>query len=455
MGDQSNSWRCPNLRYQPRLGSRTLSRDGIRHGDIWVLGLGLTILGFCSKHLKAQVSIRLQIQIVRGKRMASCVSQGRNKALARWLQCFMVAAATFLLFPTVVVNAQQGMPSRVEVQQWLEQYEQAYHGMEVLAPISDSTSTPPLTRISRGGDCVIWECHDKNNVDGHGLVETITVVYSCPKFSVRLNQSKLNGSLRGVLNHGTLAPVNFAAMMEFSCFLGYSGVNGLRFSQIVSHPRASVEIEPANRFDQDGILVIAKIPRQPTLELFFVQKEAPRLLGIKTIVSKGDELIDWQGVYRYGEPPPKEWDELTNTGLNDKYSETEVGPIEYDSKGKPKAANTHSITISNNDERSVFQFRFEILSYSPLREDLPPNQVVTTKMKLPERLAIQMYGTNVPHELRDGRLVSLLDGVAMEVGSKVGFRKPSGYERFGWLALFVTLLVLLGIAYYVYRKRME
>lgn len=376
--------------------------------------------------------------------------------LFSWVFLSLIASlnSATLIEPSVGACSQdEEMATRAEVISWLEEYEQAFLGMEVTTPPRNKNCQGSITRISRNGDTIIIEDYTKNDVEGFGLLESIVVNYSCPNYSVKLVQSKRKGIPSSSINKGVVGPENLAISGFMGPWmLGFNAATGQRYSEIVADPRADVQIKQVNRFDINGLTVVVKIPRRVDIEFFFVRKPTPRILALTTRVSKGYEGISWYGKQIAGEPPRKD-SGIPPNPVYYKYFEYDTGLIEYDKNGKPKRADCRLTFIALDGDETVRDWPNEIQSYRPLKEDLPKSQVVPKRFDLPDRLPVDVWGTNVPHELRDGRLVSLLDGVAMDVGPKVGFRSSTLFERYRWLLSIAILVALAGVVYYVYSKR--
>lgn len=346
--------------------------------------------------------------------------------------------------------------TRSDVIKWLEDYERAYWGMRVVASSPGGAYEPQVQRFSKDGNTAISELYAKQYIPGHGVRENIVCDYLCSDYCLSLTQTVLEGFKQGIYEGALRSEDHFPVAFSNPWLLGLLQTTGLRFSQVVADPRSIIAIKPGHRFNQDGLEVDVKIPGKGELGLFFIDRDSPKLLGGRQQLKRGDKVVHIKGVSKLGFPRPKEWNETVaedGDGVAIEFSEAEAGPIEYDKNGKPKRV-VVQYTIRQTDGKVIAsQVVQSIESYRPLREDLPKNQVVPSKMELPERLPIQMWGTNVPHELRDGRLVSLLDGEAMEVGQKVGFRSPTFFERHRWLLSFAVLVGLGGIGFYVYHRR--
>ncbi len=331
-------------------------------------------------------------------------------------------------------------PTKAEALDWLKDYETKYHGMEIVFRGGGGSFSDQLVRLSRNGEAMSVEITISNDSSD----VTTNSEYACPAFSIELNSNILNGNPNGSLNVGVIGSNGHVQRGSGGFFLlGYEINNGLRFSEVVGANNATISSSTTNRFDVDGFELVATRPNFPKFKFFFAAKPRGRLLGIDIDVKKGDKiLVPWERNYTVGEDEPD--------GLES--STFELGPISYDSMGRQISTPwTWNGIIKGKDVAQ--NMGEEIYSYKPLEKDLPSDRAEFVNRKLPPRVPVKVFDSPVPHELRDGRLVAVIDSKAIEVGEKVGFRPPEGVRRFNWVLYFGLFLALAISIYLVVRKR--
>lgn len=139
-----------------------------------------------------------------------------------------------------------------------------------------------------------------------------------------------------------------------------------------------------------------------------------------------------------------------------------IGPIEYDADGGIKSEMLHpeSKVLVKSDGQRVLDgapdhrvFNYTVRPLKPGEFSL--ERIDVEAFGIPERLPALVPDSVVPYELRDGRLVKLVDARAQEVARESGFRRPSFWSRFRVFIIAFIAIVVGGVGWAIYRGRVE
>jgi hypothetical protein len=309
----------------------------------------------------------------------------------------------------------------------------------------------PKTLIAADGNTIVNLFRiegETSTAQGRQRLKRVIGVYSNSHHSVEANLASFQPSgtselfCRGVIHDRFMAIQNSTA----PSLLGFSFETLERFSTIVSRASAKLSVKPSSQFGTKGFELEAIVPLRGHFIFYFSASPDLRLLGLESKWRGDIEMEQWEGTIIRGKKPPANW-----KGPSYEYSKNvnlKFGPITYDAKGKPVKVLIDS-TFEENSKPTVGLTACEILSYRLLSVELPQDRVVFPGIELPSRIDVKMFRTAVPHELRDGRLVAVLDGLAIEAG-KTGFRKSSPWR--GRMIYGAVVLALIGAFYFWIRR---
>lgn len=334
------------------------------------------------------------------------------------------------------------------------EYEQSYWGTEIT--VRDDFLNPnnghddPVVSISRDGRSYAVELCVATDQAGK-RVKTFNGYFSNQQYSIHITGRSQTPSTHIEMCWGAVGPENLAIKhVSISPLLGYLNMTGERFSTLCEMPGARRQIEQTRMFDTDVVALIVDAPKRTLTTFFFLQGQKPKLVGVARDVRPGDRIVHWEGARNFGTPPPQSW----NVGDDSQYTNTRVviGPIEYDRQGKP----TRAVVLTTYERNGVpgsIRTTLEIASSRSLPAERTLDGVEFKNLSLPARVPVKVYGNGIAHELRNGRLVSVLDAQSIEVAAKVGFRRPDLWQQYRWYLLLILVIAVLSVVYYVHRRQ--
>ena len=126
------------------------------------------------------------------------------------------------------------------------------------------------------------------------------------------------------------------------------------------------------------------------------------------------------------------------------------GPIVYDSDGFPVSAKHEAHRYGKDGSLAEVKNgpHWKILSHSELKAgDLSAERLNIEAFGIPKKLGAHV-DSPVPYELRDGRLVKLVDGRSEKIVQESGFRKPSFWSRWMYPLIAAVPLVFAAIVWW-------
>lgn len=174
----------------------------------------------------------------------------------------------------------------------------------------------------------------------------------------------------------------------------------------------------------------------------------PDFTGSTKIVKFGEELED-KGVVAIENtvgPVLYEDDQISGIGAMSLHPSS----VWVKSDGTKERPHAREVDHSDNS-RDTAQ-----LTVRPLKPgEFSLERIDVEAFGIPERLPALVPDSVVPYELRDGRLVKLVDARAQEVARESGFRRPSFWSRFRVFIIAFIAIVVGGVGWAIYRGRVE
>lgn len=161
-----------------------------------------------------------------------------------------------------------------------------------------------------------------------------------------------------------------------------------------------------------------------------------------------DNRIEFIGITRSPEVLRRTREGLDPYGKVDGWEKTRVvcGPISYDRKGKPIACKRVSeVDYENKPSEVVELAELRIASYEIEKPGISSERIDFEEFGIPKQLSV-LCDSPLPYELRDGRLVKLVDMRAEEIAQTSAFRKSSLLAK--WPMVILVLFSVGSISLY-------
>lgn len=330
-------------------------------------------------------------------------------------------------------------------------YERLYYGFEVeLEPYPPYESLRTL--ISRDGRIQIHEAQGGSEFGGGGSepYRNWVGIYDNSHYYVQLVASEY-GQRRRLLSATARIECLRYPLGRFSDLWAYSGMDGAHLSEVLAKADEPGQVSVERFNDSMAWRWTTQIPGTGEYSIWFSQR-ADQTVQFEGYLIRKDRgcLIRTYAMDFVLAGPIEDPEELFDSYRDLEWLTHRVQHIEYDAAHRPVGITFYF--ANSNAPNPQMQVR-KVQSYRAVTRSLDPRRVEFAHLEVPDPYPVKVYGSAVPHELRNGRLVATLDGVAIDEARGVGFRRtPFTTSRWYFLLLFGALVVVAGYLYFRSQK---
>jgi hypothetical protein len=364
--------------------------------------------------------------------------------------CFLPSAA-----PLVSDSSAKAVQIEIDVETLVEslvEYERKYFG-QVVEPghwkLFPGNTNDFRLWFSANGEVTVYEYEISTEIPagyGRGPVTKAqrTGVFSTRELTFKATQQTENGQPGHVSFSAVFEPFRQGlATSADSVLFGYSQLDAIPFSEICGMKNAKLSVREF-RIKDERLVGLACHADGFGDYLFGFERieDAYRLRYFHVIKRTGDlrQLLEGKFKLGSGDSAPNE----VRKQLEQEYLEARWFPIEYDDKGFPVRVGVYDWQEAPGAPMDHVWATLEIKSHEPSRRVLRADRLEFDNLTLPKEGEVTVYRSGVPTKFENGRLVSLVDGRAIDEINRAGKVRIRGARN--WIGSSGFYLLLFGVA---------